>query len=77
MISVKQAIENIKRFFGRKKGKWEFWACVAKKDKSGRYRYKLYKNGVPVKEELTWDWWYFRPDNPETQDEILKRMKKK
>lgn len=42
------------------KTKFEYhhFVCVAKKDKSGRIRYKLYIDGIPTKNEMSIAGWY-------------------
>ncbi len=48
-------IEIFKRLF-KKKTRYHYVA-ISEKDKSGRYRYKIYKDGVLIKENIYIDIW--------------------
>lgn len=58
LIKLKNIFKNNKIYTIGKQSEQSHFACVAKKDKSGRIRYYFYINGKRVKKELTIEGWF-------------------
>ena len=41
-----------------KKDVWRHFSATAKQDKSGHWRYHVYLDGKPAKEEMTTEFWF-------------------